>query len=94
MLGYEEALKLWAAQKFAINLDKYDIEEVRIDHEPGGPGCPTCGHGGECNIEVVVKFASKTNAQDWKTKTQDFDAYDLTDIVREIVEMGATNGEK
>lgn len=88
MLDYDEALKLWAAHKFAINLDKYEIEMVELNHEKVvDHGCDTCGDYGECDIEVIVKYAPKTNKRDWKMKTIDLDAHSLTDIVREIVEV-------
>lgn len=87
-LDYDEALKLWAAHKFAINLDKYEIEMVELSHDKRvDRGCDTCGDYSDCDIDVIVRFVSKTNNRDWKTKSQTLDAYHLTDLVREIVEI-------
>lgn len=62
-LTYEEAVILWAAKKFSLDVEK--IASVSLEHEKGyGAGCSTCGWGAdECSITVYVYSKTTRNTK-------------------------------
>lgn len=84
MLSYEEALKRWGAKQSGIEIDY--IDTVTLDHTRGGKGCDTCDLGNECHLDLIVTYLNK--AGQMNHKFIQFEEEELTEIVREIVEIG------
>jgi len=39
------------------------LGDIRVEHEGGGDGCPTCGYGAECSWTVYVDISATAERQ-------------------------------
>jgi hypothetical protein len=85
-MKYEDAVRIWASEKWRLPIDK--IKRVTIDHDRGwGGGCPTCGYGeDECSFEVVVFFSNKVKQWPQGYSRFELPPTSLPIIVQEILE--------
>jgi hypothetical protein len=86
VMQYEEAVKIWAAKKW--NLDMNKVKRVEIGHrESYGGGCDTCGYGAdECSFEIEIFMTNKTKAYPHGWMIYELPTTGLNDLLKEILE--------